>query len=232
MALFDENTTIEPAAPRERRSRRTVAGVWALAVALVVLLVITFLPTSYVIQRPGPVYNTLGTAEDADGEEVPLISVEGAETYRGGDALKTGLFHRTWVDGNAREQELHPVTWFAAGTNVALSHEVSSLVLPVRCRATEEEDGKPLWSPPREFERSILRARHELLAAAITMLQAYLLAGKPSQAIGSFTRFETWAELVCGALVWAGGRNPLTTRETLIDYTDDQRLELRPTMSS
>lgn len=80
MALFDENTTIEPA-PRQRMSRRTLVGVWALAVAMVVLLVITFLPTSYVIQRPGPVYNTLGTAENADGEEVPLISVEGAETF-------------------------------------------------------------------------------------------------------------------------------------------------------
>jgi len=80
VALFDENTTIEPA-PRQRMSRRTLVGVWALAVAMVVLLVITFLPTSYVIQRPGPVYNTLGTAENAEGEEVPLISVEGAETF-------------------------------------------------------------------------------------------------------------------------------------------------------
>jgi PDZ domain-containing protein len=54
---------------------------WALAVALVVLLVITFLPTAYVIQQPGPVYNTLGTVTNADGEEVPLISVDDAETY-------------------------------------------------------------------------------------------------------------------------------------------------------
>ena len=80
MALFDENTTIEPA-ERPRRSRRTVAGIWALVVAMVALLIITFLPTSYVVQQPGPVYNTLGTARNADGEEVPLISVEGAETF-------------------------------------------------------------------------------------------------------------------------------------------------------
>ena len=79
MALFDENVTITPA-PRRRLSRGMVAGIWALTIALAVLLVITFLPTSYVIQRPGPVYNTLGTAEAADGTQVPLISVEGAET--------------------------------------------------------------------------------------------------------------------------------------------------------
>jgi Lon-like protease len=80
VALFDENTTIDPA-PRTRRSRATVAGTWALSVALLVLMVMTFLPTSYVIQQPGPVFDTLGSASDADGEEVPLISVADAETY-------------------------------------------------------------------------------------------------------------------------------------------------------
>ncbi|WP_439592339.1 YlbL family protein [Microbacterium sp.] len=80
MALFDENVSVTPA-PRRRMPKGMIAGVWALAIALVILLVITFLPTSYVIQRPGPVYNTLGTASAADGTQVPLISVEGADTY-------------------------------------------------------------------------------------------------------------------------------------------------------
>ncbi|ALJ19968.1 YlbL family protein [Microbacterium sp. No. 7] len=76
MALFDE----APARPR-RRSRSMVAGIWAATVALVALFVLTILPTSFVIQQPGPVFNTLGTATGADGEELPLISVEGAETF-------------------------------------------------------------------------------------------------------------------------------------------------------
>jgi PDZ domain-containing protein len=61
--------------------RRTLAGMWAVVVAIVVLVVLTFLPTAYVIQRPGPVYNTIGTAESADGEQLPLIEISGAETY-------------------------------------------------------------------------------------------------------------------------------------------------------
>jgi PDZ domain-containing protein len=40
-----------------------------------------------VIQRPGPVYNTLGTAASAEGEQVPLISVAGAQTYPTDGAL-------------------------------------------------------------------------------------------------------------------------------------------------
>ncbi|MGN7964646.1 YlbL family protein [Microbacterium sp. 22179] len=62
-------------------------GVWALIVALVALVVLTFLPTPYVIQRPGPVYDTLGTAAGPDGEKVPLISIEGAETFDTGGTL-------------------------------------------------------------------------------------------------------------------------------------------------
>jgi PDZ domain-containing protein len=86
VTLFDENVTVEPA-PRRQWRRGTLSGVWALAIALVVLLVITFLPTAYVIQQKGPVFNTLGSAENADGEDVPLISIEGAETYPTGGAL-------------------------------------------------------------------------------------------------------------------------------------------------
>ncbi|MFD4957068.1 PDZ domain-containing protein [Microbacterium sp. NPDC058389] len=120
MALFDENTTIEPA-PRQRMSRRAVAGVWALAVAMVMLLVITFLPTSYVIQQPGPVYNTLGTAMNADGDEVPLISVDGAKTYPTDGSLDLLTVQ---VQGN-RE---HTPSWF----ELAMAwFDPSKAVLPI-----------------------------------------------------------------------------------------------------
>ncbi|MCG7416054.1 PDZ domain-containing protein [Microbacterium sp. ACRRU] len=74
MTLFDENVAVVPA-PRRRWSRSTVFGVWALAVATLILFVFTFLPSPYVIQQPGPVLNTLGTSPNADGEDVPLITV-------------------------------------------------------------------------------------------------------------------------------------------------------------
>jgi len=84
--------------------RGAVAGIWSLVVALVVLLVLSFLPTAYVIQQPGPVYDTLGTAR-AGGEEVPLISVEGAQTYPTAGALDLLTVQ---VRGN-RE---NPPSWF------------------------------------------------------------------------------------------------------------------------
>lgn len=79
-----------PPSARARRAvapRRTVAGIWALVVALIALVVLTFLPTGYVIEQPGPVYDTIGGVEDADGEVTPLISVKGAETYETSGSL-------------------------------------------------------------------------------------------------------------------------------------------------
>ncbi|QJU53915.1 S16 family serine protease [Herbiconiux sp. KACC 21604] len=76
MSLF------EPAEgdPRPRPSRRARTGWTVLIIGLVLGLVMSFLPAPYVIEQPGPVFDTLGTQQH-DGEDVPLISIEGAETY-------------------------------------------------------------------------------------------------------------------------------------------------------
>ncbi|WP_159498315.1 S16 family serine protease [Microbacterium sp. 18062] len=81
MSLFEEGGVVVSEDPRRRLPRGTVAGVWALVVALLALLGMSFLPSPYVIEQPGPVYNTLGEVTDAEGESIPLISVDGAQTY-------------------------------------------------------------------------------------------------------------------------------------------------------
>ncbi|AQY03326.1 ATP-dependent serine peptidase containing a PDZ domain protein [Microbacterium foliorum] len=85
MAVRRPRTTEEPV--DRTRPVKLGLGVWALVVALIALVVLTFLPTPYVIQRPGPVYDTLGTAAGADGEQVPLIQVEGTETFETAGSL-------------------------------------------------------------------------------------------------------------------------------------------------
>ncbi|BDZ55976.1 YlbL family protein [Agromyces marinus] len=67
-------------APPRRRTRRERLGWGAVAVAAVIGLGLALLPTPYVIQRPGPVYDTLGTTE-VDGEEIPLIEIPDEQTY-------------------------------------------------------------------------------------------------------------------------------------------------------
>ncbi len=80
MTLFDDPETAAPE-PRRPLGRGTRAGLWSLAVALVALLGMSFLPTGFVVQQPGPVYDTIGEVTDGDGERVPLITIDGATTY-------------------------------------------------------------------------------------------------------------------------------------------------------
>jgi PDZ domain-containing protein len=75
MSLFGPGT--DSASPRSRRER---IGWAAVGIAVVIGLVFALLPSPYVIQQPGPIYDTLGTTE-VDGEEIPLIEIPDEETH-------------------------------------------------------------------------------------------------------------------------------------------------------
>ena len=56
--------------------------------------------------------------------------------------------------------------------------------------------------------------RGELVAAALTILRAYVVAGMPGPP-ARLQGFGEWSDLICGALVWVGLKNPAETQETL-----------------
>lgn len=76
MALFADESS-----PRPRgRSRRDRIGWTAVTVAVVIAVVLALVPSPYVIEQPGPVYDTLGVA-GPEGEEVPLIEIPDEQTF-------------------------------------------------------------------------------------------------------------------------------------------------------
>lgn len=156
MALFDEDVTVVPA-PRRKMPRTLSAGIWALTVALVALLILTVLPTSYVIQRPGPVFNTLGSVQTSEGDEVPLISVDGAETFPTSGALDL----LTVQIVGSRER---PPSWF----ELALAwFDPSRAVLPIDDVFPEGQS-----SEERDQESAVMMvdSQKEATAAALTHL--------------------------------------------------------------
>ena len=156
MALFDENVTVTPSR-RRGMSRRALVGVWSLSIAMVVLFVLTVLPTSYVIQRPGPVYNTLGTAESSDGEQVPLIEVDGATTYPTDGALDLLTVQ---VVGN---RERTP-SWLELAT---AWFDPSRAVLPIDAVFPE---GQSTQERSQESSALMVDSQKEATAAALTEL--------------------------------------------------------------
>src|SRR5262249_55913165 len=87
----------------------------------------------------------------------------------------------------------------------------------------------------RRFEFSPIRMaaahRPELVAAALTVLRAYHIAGRPSQGLQSLGSFDDWSDWPRSALVWLGEPDPCLTM-TDTRETDPELRQLRGLIKS
>ncbi|WP_442786475.1 YlbL family protein [Leifsonia sp. AG29] len=113
MTLFSDGDGRTPAPGGPERvapPRRVIVGWVAIAVGFVLAIVLALAPAPFVIEQPGPVYNTLGTDQavgsEPSGEAKPLITIPGKATYptKGSlDLLTVSVVgnpdqHPTWFD--------------------------------------------------------------------------------------------------------------------------------------
>jgi hypothetical protein len=80
----------------------------------------------------------------------------------------------------------------------------------------------------RQFKRdpiaTILENRGKYIAACLTIVRAYILAGRPDRA-PKLASFEGWSDTVRSALIWLGEADPVISMETSYDE-DPERVEL------
>ncbi len=152
MALFPDTKPDYPATVR----RSHTIGWFLVAFGLLATLLLALLPAPYVIEKPGPVYDTLDEVETADGD-VPLIEIEGEQTYpaRGSLNLLT-----VTITGNPANLP----TW---GDVLAAWLDPVQTVIPV------ESLYPPGLSPEESAEQSrvdMLNSQREAIAAALAEL--------------------------------------------------------------
>jgi len=119
--------------------------------------------------------------------------------------------------------------FLATGNNLTFVGDITTrtilCTLNAQCERPEE----------RKFEldlRSYIpNHRSELVHAALTILRAYIVAGRPKQPITPFGRFEEWSDLVRSAIVWIGMEDPCKTRKE-IENTDPVRLAIKTLFSA
>ncbi|MFM6973781.1 MAG: PDZ domain-containing protein [Agromyces sp.] len=104
MTEFDSDYA---AGEHRRLVRRRWWGGGAIAIAVVSASIFTMTPSPYVIEQPGPVFDTLSTAE-SNGTEVPLIVIEGEPSYE-----TTGALDMLTV--SVRGNPDSPLSWAEAG---------------------------------------------------------------------------------------------------------------------
>ncbi len=112
-------------------------------------------------------------------------------------------------------------THTATGNNIVFKGEMPRRVVQCSIDANME---KPYT---REFKISdldnyLLENRGRLVAAALTVLKGYAVAGRPRQEVKPFGSFDDWSAKIREPLVWLGMNDPCLTTGALIDE-DPQR---------
>jgi len=107
--------------PSYRAPWTTYLGFGLLVASVAGAVMFATSPSPYVVERPGPVFDTLGEVKDADGEQVPLIDIPDETTYPTSGRLD---MLTVYIDGS-RER---PLSWL----DIAYAwFDPSRTVLPV-----------------------------------------------------------------------------------------------------
>ena len=143
-----------------------------------------------------------------------VIAIDNCEAPLGGEflcQLLTQTMMRTRILGRSETPEL-PTNAFVTATanNLELVGDVTrrALLCKLDPKCERPELREFTFDPIAEAKAR----RGELLIAALTVLRAYHVAGRPDQpkALGSY---EAWSSWVRGALIWCGEADPVRTME-------------------
>jgi hypothetical protein len=113
------------------------------------------------------------------------------------------------------------VTWTATGNNLCFGRDLSSRALNCRIDPGEERPEARTFKIP-DLEDFLKRNREELVTAALTILRAYQVAGRPRQQVQPWGGFGNWSESIREPLIWTGLADPCRTRETVL-WDDPER---------
>lgn len=135
----------------------------------------------------------------------------------GDETLDRLITSSSWSDRVLGASEAPPIaivtTWWATGNNIEPQGDTVRRILMVRLEVDDERPQERSNFKIKNLETYTIEHRAELLSAALTILRAYHVAGRPAQALPEWGSFETWSRLVRGALVWCGLSDPFVTQQ-------------------
>lgn len=164
-------------------------------------------------------------------EGAPLVLLDNVEGLLGSPALAAALTAPTFTDRLLGKNRMVTVrleaVWIATGNNLAFQGDLGRRVVPIdldpKVESPEERGG---FEHP-ELLDWVRENRPRLVTAALTVLRAWVVAGRPQPALRRFGSFESWARTIRAALVWAGEPDPCGGRERIRETGDPDRDALR-----
>ena len=133
-----------------------------------------------------------------------VLLVDNVREPLGNAAIDSFITSRTYKDrilGESTTQELpNNALFLITGNNLVLTGDTHRRILIVRLDAQQEQ---PFT---REFafnpQDEVIKNRQQMVVAALTIVRAYITAGRPKAAPGRIASFELWDDLVRQPLCW------------------------------
>jgi len=157
-----------------------------------------------------------------------VINLDNLERPLGGGHINKVLTQETFtgrVLGQSRNATAPTTTtWLATGNNAGVSEDMTRRV--VLCELDPQVEVPQDRQFSRDLHSWIPANRPALVAAALTAIRAYIVAGKPKQAVPVMGSFEDYHRTVRSALIWLGEADPLGDTAKMED-NDPTRAKLR-----
>lgn len=156
----------------------------------------------------------------------PIISIDNVVAGLGGEmlcqAIERPLITPRILGKSEIGQVLNRATFFATGNNLALLDDMTRRAVIAALDAGEERpELRRFATKPAQV---VLAERGPYVAACLTIVRAYLIAGRPER-LSPLASFETWSDSVRSALVWLGEDDPCATIERARE-NDPTRVDL------
>jgi hypothetical protein len=137
----------------------------------------------------------------------------------GGPSLDRALTART-VKGRilgrsemSAELPMNACFW-ATGNNIGLKGDAMRRVVPCRLESmVERPEERCDFSIKGDILQYVGNHRTELVVAALTILRAHAVAGRPDAGLTPFGSYEAWSNVIRNAVHWVTGHDPCKSRE-------------------
>src|SRR5262249_31146303 len=100
------------------------------------------------------------------------------------------------------------VCWLTTGNNLSIVGDTHRRLSHVRLESKWEHPEERSGFRYPDLRAAVLEKRSELLSAALTILRAFVVAGRPDMKLLPWGSFEGWSDLVRSAVVFAGMKDP------------------------
>jgi len=165
-----------------------------------------------------------------------LVLLDNLTGQFGNGTLDALLTSTTWSDRILGESRMYGgpalATWYATGNNVSVGGDTARRICHVRLESPMEKPEERSGFRHPDLLKWVGENRPRLLAAALTILRAYVLAGKPDQNLKPWGGFEAWSGIVRNAITWIGLPDPGETRQMVQDQSDATAIAMKSLLTA